>query len=69
MEIIKRGRLHFLLEAEMNTEDFDGEYDANDVYSESNKERDICPACNGSGEGMYDGGSCSNCKGSGETKS
>lgn len=39
----------------MKTKNSDGEYDAKDVYSESNKERDICQACNGSGEGMYDG--------------
>ena len=27
---------------------------------------DICPACNGSGEGNYSGSVCSKCKGSGE---
>ena len=26
----------------------------------------ICSACNGSGEGMYDGSCCSTCSGSGE---
>lgn len=26
----------------------------------------ICPACNGSGEGQYDGTRCSTCKGKGE---
>jgi len=25
----------------------------------------ICPACNGSGEGMYDGSTCYKCKGTG----
>lgn len=25
----------------------------------------ICPACNGSGEGMYDGSTCHKCKGTG----
>ena len=28
-------------------------------------EEDICPQCNGSGEGMYDGSRCSSCKGTG----
>lgn len=31
-----------------------------------NEELNICPYCNGSGEGMYDGTRCSTCKGSGE---
>jgi hypothetical protein len=26
----------------------------------------ICPACNGSGEGMHDGTTCGTCKGEGE---
>lgn len=26
----------------------------------------ICPACNGSGEGQYDGSRCNACKGKGE---
>lgn len=34
------------------------------------EERDgICPRCNGSGEGMYDGSSCLFCRGSGSTAS
>lgn len=28
-------------------------------------EEDICPSCNGSGEGMYDGTKCSSCRGKG----
>jgi DnaJ-class molecular chaperone len=28
-------------------------------------EPDLCATCNGSGEGMYDGSTCSACKGSG----
>lgn len=28
-------------------------------------EDDICPACNGSGEGMYDGSTCYKCHGTG----
>ena len=27
----------------------------------------ICPACSGSGEGMYEGTRCSTCKGKGES--
>jgi len=37
--------------------------------SEDDAEADeggICPACSGSGEGMYDGSTCSTCKGWGE---
>lgn len=29
---------------------------------------DICPGCNGSGEGMYDGTRCSRCKGRGVSR-
>ena len=29
-------------------------------------EMGICPSCNGSGEGMYDGSRCDTCGGSGE---
>ena len=28
-------------------------------------ETDICPQCNGSGEGMHDGSICTRCRGSG----
>ena len=31
-------------------------------------DHDICPDCNGSGEGMYDGTRCGHCKGSGVEK-
>lgn len=31
-------------------------------------EDDTCPTCNGCGEGMYDGTSCSTCKGKGVIK-
>ena len=31
----------------------------------SHFEEEYCPRCSGSGEGMYDGSRCSNCKGSG----
>lgn len=41
-----------LLEEDIDTEDDDDEH--------------ICPACNGSGEGMYDGSSCYKCHGTGE---
>ena len=29
----------------------------------------LCPNCNGSGEGMHDGTTCTHCKGSGEERS
>lgn len=32
---------------------------------ELDDEDDICSACNGSGEGMYDGSTCYKCKGCG----
>jgi hypothetical protein len=32
---------------------------------ESDDDNEICAACNGSGEGMYDGTRCGTCKGSG----
>jgi len=32
------------------------------------EENPICPNCNGSGEGMYDGTKCTMCKGSGVAK-
>ena len=35
---------------------------------EDDDEEHICPACNGSGEGMYDGSSCSRCGGTGEDR-
>lgn len=31
-------------------------------------EPEICPRCNGSGEGMYDGSRCGYCKGTGEVQ-
>ena len=31
----------------------------------SDFEEDICPVCSGSGEGMYEGSRCYNCKGRG----
>lgn len=42
----------------------------NDIVDEIDDEideddYDICPRCNGSGEGMYDGTTCRVCKGSG----
>ena len=42
----------------------------NDDYIEEHDDDEdegmICPACNGSGEGMYDGSTCSRCGGYGE---
>jgi DnaJ-class molecular chaperone len=31
-------------------------------------DNDYCPRCDGSGEGMYDGSTCSLCKGSGHVR-
>lgn len=39
-------------------EHIDDEYDEDEDH--------ICPACNGSGEGMYDGSTCYKCGGTGE---
>lgn len=52
----------------MNTKDFDDAYDVNAVYfdCDPDEERDICPMCNGSGEGLFDGSTCGHCKGKGE---
>lgn len=33
---------------------------------QDDSELGICPACNGSGEGMHDGTRCYQCKGAGE---
>ena len=43
---------------ELEVEEYD-EFDGDD------DEHDICPQCNGSGEGMYDGSICHACHGSG----
>lgn len=41
--------------------------EALDFASEGTEdEPDICPTCNGSGEGTYDGSTCPSCKGQGE---
>jgi len=47
-----------------SADDFDDFIDF-DPHDDSVKkdDNDICPACNGSGEGQYDGSTCSTCKG------
>jgi len=41
-------------------------YDAcNDRYADDDDDEGICPSCSGSGEGMYEGQTCSRCKGKG----
>ncbi len=37
-----------------------------DYWQSRSTETDICPSCNGSGEGLYDGSTCQQCRGSGE---
>lgn len=44
----------------------DDDYDPRDFDEADEIDEDICPNCNGSGEGMYDGSRCHVCKGSGE---
>ena len=39
-----------------------------EVIEQEDDPNDICPACNGSGEGQYDGTRCSSCKGRGVIK-
>jgi hypothetical protein len=46
----------------MNVEDEEVYFDCNP----DNEERDMCPICNGTGEGIADGLSCGYCKGKGE---
>lgn len=40
-------------------------HDMNDISDETDSADDLCPACDGSGEGMYPGASCHKCKGHG----
>lgn len=39
--------------------------DDDDIFFEDDDEDYTCPACNGSGEGMYDGSTCYKCEGTG----
>lgn len=70
-----------LLEALQNLENDDGRIPAHawalvqsaiakatgeDTDQDDTENEICCPACNGSGEGMTDGSTCSSCKGSGE---
>lgn len=43
----------------------DPEEDPDAIDPEAIPEDAICPTCNGSGEGLYDGGLCRDCRGSG----
>jgi len=47
---------------DMTEDDFD---EALDIEDNEYDDDYICPACNGSGEGMYDGSTCYKCKGTG----
>lgn len=53
-------REHLLLEE-------DDDLDPDEPDADPVMEKNYCPACNGSGEGSYDGSSCRTCGGSGET--
>lgn len=41
------------------------DHNCNAAPDEDTSEPEICIACNGSGEGMYDGTKCSTCRGKG----
>jgi len=47
-------------------DDDDDAYMGEDLNMPDDYETGICDACNGSGEGQYDGSTCSTCKGRGE---
>ena len=40
--------------------------DFDPYFTDTDDEPGICPTCNGSGEGMFDGATCSDCRGRGE---
>lgn len=44
----------------------DAEEDKHEPEDADDSELSICPTCNGSGEGMFDGAICSDCRGRGE---
>lgn len=44
----------------------DAEEDKHEPELDDDGEPGICPTCNGSGEGMYDGSTCRDCGGIGE---
>ena len=55
----------------MNEDEDDDDLDTLDDILEDDEDEDcddICPSCNGSGEGMYDGTRCSRCKGRGVSR-
>lgn len=59
---------HILAQAEANTgpEDEQSEFDEPNLeLNDSDDDSDYCYTCRGTGEGMYDGASCSTCKGRG----
>jgi DnaJ-class molecular chaperone len=41
------------------------EEDIEEILEDEDDSENICAACNGSGEGQYDGTRCSHCKGKG----
>ena len=45
---------------------FDWDDAEEDKHEPDEDDIGICPTCNGSGEGMYDGSTCSDCGGWGE---
>ncbi|MBS3953665.1 MAG: hypothetical protein KGZ88_12015 [Methylomicrobium sp.] len=50
----------------MNNDDAAFWFDESDAFEDCLVEPGICPACEGSGEGLFDGSTCSLCKGLGE---
>ena len=43
----------------------EAEYDKQHPCNGDDDDEGICPSCSGSGEGMYEGQTCSRCKGKG----
>jgi hypothetical protein len=63
----------FLLDTEMDVTDFASKQEEFEAWLKKQNQEDeedelgICPACSGSGEGMYEGQSCRVCRGKGES--
>lgn len=63
-EIVNRGTCSYCGE-EMDMDKLDSDQCCVDCKKPDETEPELCTACNGSGEGQYDGTRCPYCKGSG----